>query len=134
MAAGPRIDILTLFPEMVEGFLKGSLLGSARREGVLDVRVTDVRAFATDRYRTVDDEPYGGGDGMVLRCEPCVAAVESIAEAGARILALSPRGRRLDQSLVAELAQESQISTRRVRRSCRSGIMCSREGRLRRWS
>lgn len=109
MAGGPRIDILTIFPELVEGFLSGSLLGSARRDGIVDVRVTDVRVFARDRHRKVDDEPYGGGDGMVLLCEPMVTAVESVAGPGARILSLSPRGRVLDQELVAELAREPQI-------------------------
>ncbi|MGH2897142.1 MAG: tRNA (guanosine(37)-N1)-methyltransferase TrmD, partial [Solirubrobacteraceae bacterium] len=70
MSAGPRIEIVTIFPELVEHFLKGSLLGQARREGVVDVRVTDLRAFSTDRHHTVDDAPFGGGDGMVLKCEP----------------------------------------------------------------
>jgi tRNA (guanine37-N1)-methyltransferase len=107
--AGPRIDILTIFPELVEPFLKGSLLGAARRGGVVDVRVSDLRAHSTDRHRTVDDEPFGGGDGMVLRCEPAVAAVEALAEPGARVLALSPRGRRLDQEWVGELAGERQL-------------------------
>ncbi len=106
---GPRIDVVTLFPELVESFLKGSLLGAARSKGVVDVRVTDLRAYASDRHRTVDDEPYGGGDGMVLRCEPVVAAVKALAEPGARVLALSPRGRCLDQVLVRELLTERQL-------------------------
>ena len=107
--AGPRIEILTLFPELVEPFLKGSLLGAARRDGRFDVRVRDIRAYAGDRHRTVDDAPYGGGDGMVMKCEPVVAAVESVANPGARILALSPRGRVLDQARVRELARERQL-------------------------
>ncbi len=106
---GPRIDVLTIFPELVEPFLKGSLLGAALRDGLFEVRVSDIRAYATDRHRTVDDAPYGGGDGMVLRCGPLVAAVEAVAATGARILALSPRGRVLDQELVAELASERQL-------------------------
>jgi tRNA (guanine37-N1)-methyltransferase len=106
---GPVIDVLTIFPELVEPFLKGSILGAARREGVIDVRVTDFRAFATDRHRTVDDAPYGGGDGMVLCCEPLVAAVDSVRREGARVLALSPRGRRLDHALAGELAEASQL-------------------------
>ena len=109
MSSGPRIDILTIFPELVEPFLKGSLLGAALRDGRFSVRVTDLRAFATDRHRTVDDAPYGGGDGMVMKCEPVVAAVEAVAEPGARVLALSPRGRLLDQSGVRALAQERQL-------------------------
>ncbi len=107
--AGPRVDILTLFPDLVEPFLKGSLLGQAVRKELLEIHVTDIRAFASDRHRTVDDTPYGGGDGMVLRCEPTVAAVESVHTPGARVLALSPRGRVLDQALVGELAAETQL-------------------------
>jgi tRNA (guanine37-N1)-methyltransferase len=105
----PRIDVLTMFPSLVEGFLGGSLLGAARSSSLLDVRVGDLRAFALDRHRTLDDAPYGGGDGMVLKCEPVVAAVEAVAAPGARILALSPRGRVLDQALVEDLAREVQI-------------------------
>jgi tRNA (guanine37-N1)-methyltransferase len=108
-ASGPQIDVLTLFPELISGFLEGSLLGQALRAGHLSVDVTDMRGFSTDRRRTVDDAPYGGGDGMVLRCEPCVAAVEAVARPAARILALSPRGRVLDQAGVAELAREDQL-------------------------
>jgi tRNA (guanine37-N1)-methyltransferase len=109
MASGPRIDLLSIFPSLLEAFLEGSLLGQARRAGLIDVRVVDVRAFALDRHRTVDDTPYGGGDGMVLKCEPVVAATESVAGPGARVLALSPRGRVLDQRLVQELAAETQL-------------------------
>ena len=109
MSAGPRIDIVTIFPDLVEHFLKGSLLGQARRDGVLDVGVTDLRAYASDRHHTVDDAPFGGGDGMVLKCEPVVAAIEAIARPGARLLALCPRGRRFDQALARELAGERQI-------------------------
>ncbi len=107
--SGPRIDVLTIFPELVEPFLAGSLLGQAIRRGRLDVRVTDIRGFAGDRHRTVDDAPYGGGDGMVLKCEPVVAAVEAVRQPGGRVLVTSPRGRRLDQALVRQLAGEVQL-------------------------
>ena len=106
---GPRIDILTLFPELIEPWLRESILGAALRQGLLDVRVTNFRSFAHDRHKVVDDAPYGGGDGMVLKCEPLVAAVESVVTPGAQVLALSPRGRRLDQARVAELAKASQL-------------------------
>lgn len=109
MSAGPRIDIVTIFPELVEHFLTGSLLGQARSDGVLEVGVSDLRAYSSDRHHTVDDAPFGGGDGMVLKCEPVVAAVEAIARPGARVLALCPRGRRFDQALARELAAERQI-------------------------
>jgi tRNA (guanine37-N1)-methyltransferase len=107
--SGPRVDIITIFPELVEPFLEGSVLGSARREGLLDVRVTDLRDFARDRHRTVDDAPYGGGDGMVFRCEPVVEAIESVRGPGASVFLTSPRGRVLDQTLAEELAAASQI-------------------------
>jgi len=102
-----RIDILTLFPEMFAGPLEASLLGKAVRQGLLEVAVTDIRDFATDRHRTVDDAPYGGGPGMVMRCEPLAAAVESLRGRNSleRVVLLTPRGRRLDQALVRELAQ-----------------------------
>ena len=109
MSAGPRIDIVTIFPDLVEHFLEGSLLGQARRDGLLDLGVTDLRAFASDRHHSVDDAPFGGGDGMVLKCEPIVAAIEAIARPGARVLALCPRGRCFDQALARELARERQI-------------------------
>ncbi len=109
MSAGPRIDIVTIFPDLVEHFLEGSLLGQAHRGGVLDLGVTDLRAFASDRHHTVDDAPFGGGDGMVLKCEPAVAAIEAIARPGARVLALCPRGRRFDQALARELVCERQL-------------------------
>jgi tRNA (guanine37-N1)-methyltransferase len=107
--SGPRIDILTIFPELVEPFLGGSVLGAARRGGLLDVRVTDLRDFAKDRHRSVDDAPYGGGDGMVFRCEPVVAAVEAVRQPGASVFLTSPRGRLLDQSLAEELVQSPQL-------------------------
>ncbi|NIA14691.1 MAG: tRNA (guanosine(37)-N1)-methyltransferase TrmD [Nitrospiraceae bacterium] len=101
-----RIDILTIFPEIIEGALKASLLGKAIEEGVMEVSVTDIREFATDRHRTVDDAPYGGGAGMVMKCGPLFAAIESLKPRNSleRVVLLSPQGRRLDQTVVRELA------------------------------
>jgi tRNA (guanine37-N1)-methyltransferase len=104
-----RIDILTLFPELLESFRSTSIVGAAVRRGEVDLRLTDIRSFATDAHRVVDDAPYGGGDGMVLKCEPVVAAVEAVRTPAARLIALGPRGRRLDQARVAELARESHL-------------------------
>jgi tRNA (guanine37-N1)-methyltransferase len=101
-----RIDVFTLFPGIVEGPLRESLLGKAIEAGVVDVRVHDIRASATDKHRQVDDEPYGGGPGMVLKPEPVFAAVESLGDGTKRVIVLSPAGRRLEQSLVRELAKE----------------------------
>ena len=107
--SGPRIDVLTLFPALVRPFLEGSLLGQAIRAGTVEIGVTDLRDFATDPHRTLDDAPYGGGDGMVLKCEPVVAAIEATRRPGGRALLLSPRGRAFDQDLARELSKERQL-------------------------
>jgi tRNA (guanine37-N1)-methyltransferase len=101
-----RIDVLTIFPGILEAPLRESLLGKAIAGGTLDVRVRDLREHATDRHRTMDDEPYGGGPGMVMMAEPVLAAVEALGGGAKRIVVLSPAGRRLDQALVRELAAE----------------------------
>jgi tRNA (guanine37-N1)-methyltransferase len=101
-----RIDVLTIFPGIFEGPLRESLLGKAIEAELLDVRVHDIREHAADRHRQVDDEPYGGGPGMVMKPEPVVAAVEALGEGRGRTILLSPAGRRLDQALVRELAAE----------------------------
>ncbi len=101
-----RIDVLTIFPEIFQGPLGAGLLGKAVASGLLDVRFHDLRDFATDRHRKVDDEPYGGGPGMVMKPEPIFAAVESLGPGDKRVILLSPAGRRLDQALVRELARE----------------------------
>ena len=100
-----RIDVFTIFPDMVSGFADQSLLGRARANGVLDVRVHDIRAAATDVHRTVDDSPFGGGAGMVLLPEPIFAAVEAV-DPPRPLLYLSPTGRRFDQSVARELATQ----------------------------
>ena len=102
--------MVTIFPGIFDGPLRESLLGKAVASGIVDVRVHDLRDFTTDRHRQVDDEPYGGGPGMVMKPEPVVAAVEALAggsgEGGPapRLVLLSPAGRRLDQPFVRELA------------------------------
>jgi tRNA (guanine37-N1)-methyltransferase len=101
-----RVDLLTIFPGMFEGLLRESLLGKAIAAGILDVRVHDIREHAGDKHRQVDDEPYGGGPGMVMKSEPLFAAVEALGTEPKRAILLSPAGRRLDQALVRELARE----------------------------
>ena len=98
--------MLTIFPGIFESPLRESLLGKAIEGGLVDVRVHDIRDHATDRHRQVDDEPYGGGPGMVMKPEPVFAAAEALGEGPKRVLLLSPAGRRLDQELVRELAAE----------------------------
>ncbi len=98
-----RIDVLTIFPDLVEQFASASLLGKARRTGLLDVRVHDLRSVATDPHRSVDDTPFGGGAGMVLMAEPIFATVEAV-QPPRPLFLLGPGGRRLDQALARELA------------------------------
>lgn len=108
-----RIDVITIFPGLFGPFLEESFVGQAREKGLLEVRLRDLRDWTTDRHRTVDDAPYGGGPGMVMKPEPLVAAVEAVAgEKGrrsARVLLLSPQGRRLDQDGIAGLAREPHL-------------------------
>ncbi len=101
-----RIDVLTIFPGIIERPLRESLLGKAIEGGILDVRVHDIRDHAADRHRQVDDEPYGGGPGMVMMAEPVFRTVEGLGEGPKRFVLLSPAGKRLDQALVRELAAE----------------------------
>jgi len=98
-----RVDVFTIFPGVVEAFADESLLGRARREGLLDLRAHDLRDWTTDAHRSVDDTPFGGGAGMVMRPEPIFAAVEAV-EPPRPLFLLGPGGRRLDQALAHELA------------------------------
>jgi tRNA (guanine37-N1)-methyltransferase len=105
-----RIDVFTIFPGIFEAPLRESLLGRAIGEGLLDVRVHDLRGWSEDRHRMVDDTAYGGGPGMVMKPEPFFAAVESLDPDRGRVLLLSPAGRRLDQAFVRELAGEEHLT------------------------
>jgi tRNA (guanine37-N1)-methyltransferase len=105
-----RIDVFTIFPAVVEGPLSGSLLGRAIGAGLLDVRVHDLREWTQDRHRSVDDAPFGGGPGMVMKPEPFFVAVESLDPERGRVLLTSPAGRRLDQALVRELSSEGHLT------------------------
>ena len=98
-------DILTLLPEVCAAYLKASILGRAQKAGLIEVRLTNIRDFAFDRHRTVDDAPYGGGNGMVMKVEPLVAALESLpGKPRPRIVLMAPQGRPFNQALAAELA------------------------------
>ena len=105
-----RIDVFTVFPEILRSPLRESLLGRAIEAEIVDVRVHDLRGWTDDRHRSVDDEAYGGGPGMVLKPEPLFRAVESLDPDRGRVLLLSPAGRRLDQALVRELAAEPHLT------------------------
>lgn len=101
-----RIDILTIFPGVFQAPLGAGVLGKAIEAGSLEVVVSDIRDFADDPHRSVDDAPFGGGPGMVMKCGPLFAAVESLEERNSlrRVILLSPKGRRLTQDIVKELA------------------------------
>ncbi|MHB1628864.1 MAG: tRNA (guanosine(37)-N1)-methyltransferase TrmD [Bacilli bacterium] len=107
-----RIHVLTLFPEMMTGALSASILGRAQAQGFVDIQLTDFRSFAADRHRTVDDYPFGGGAGMVLKPEPLFRAVESIAVAESqapRVVLMSPQGRPFTQAVARELTQHGHL-------------------------
>lgn len=104
-AAAPfRAVALTLFPEMFPGPLGVSLAGKALQEGVWTLETVDIRGFASDKHRTVDDSPFGGGAGMVMRPDVLDAAVAAAHPSGTPLIYLTPRGRVLDQSRVRDLA------------------------------
>jgi len=106
-----RFDVLTLFPEMFSGYLSQSILKLAIERGLIRVDLYNIRDWSTDKHHAVDDRPFGGGPGMVLRPEPVVSCVEDVqkqAEPG-RLVMLTPQGRRLDQALVEELSVETRL-------------------------
>ena len=109
-----QIDVITIFPGLFEPFLEESILGIARRRGLVRTEVHDLRNWTADRHRSVDDEPYGGGPGMVMTPEPLVSAIEALAgektpERKARVVLMSPQGARLEQPDLARLAGEERL-------------------------
>jgi tRNA (guanine37-N1)-methyltransferase len=100
---GLRVDVFALFPGLVDRFCSESLLGRARERGLLDLRLHDIRDQTTDVHRTVDDAPFGGGAGMVMRPQPIFESVETH-DPPRPLIALGPSGRRFDQSVAADLA------------------------------
>jgi tRNA (guanine37-N1)-methyltransferase len=103
-----RIDVVTLFPEMFAP-LSHSIIGRAIEQGRLTVNYVNPRDFTSDRHRTVDDYPYGGGPGMVMKPEPIFLAVESVAQPETEVILLSPAGRVLSQSIAAQLAEREHL-------------------------
>jgi tRNA (guanine37-N1)-methyltransferase len=109
-----KIDVLTIFPRLFDAFLAESFVGIARQRGLLEAAAHDLRDWTTDRHRSVDDEPYGGGPGMVMTPGPLVAAIEALAgpkgpQRAVRVVALSPRGAPLDQAGLERLAGLPQL-------------------------
>lgn len=103
------VDVVTIFPGMLDGFLGESMLKRAARRGLVHFRTVDLRDFTTDAHRTTDDRPYGGGPGMVMKPEPLFEAVESVLSDGARVILMTPQGRRFDQQAAAGLASERHL-------------------------
>jgi tRNA (guanine37-N1)-methyltransferase len=104
-----KIDLLTLFPAMAQGVLGESILGRAQRAGLVEIRMHQIRDYAKDKHHTVDDRPFGGGPGMVMKAEPLVDAIEHLRGEGedrARVIYLTPEGVRLDQAKVRQLGKE----------------------------
>ena len=107
-----QIEILTIFPQLFESTFRGGMIRQATKKGLLRIKVTDLRDFATDRHRTVDDRPYGGGEGMVMKPEPIFRSVEtSKKRAGKRVhvVILSPQGETLNQSVANGLTRHQYV-------------------------
>lgn len=107
-----RIDVLTLFPGIFEGYLGQSLLDKAVARGLVEVHLHDIRDWATDKHKSVDDRPFGGGPGMVMKVDCVVECVEAVRAKGAdpgHLVMLTPQGRRLDQRIVEELAGNERL-------------------------
>src|SRR5471030_3104899 len=104
-----QIDVLTLFPRMLDGFLTESILGKGIERGLLGVKVHDLRNWTTDKHRTADDRPFGGGAGMVLKPEPVFAAMEQLQTPCCRRIYLTPDGVPLSPALANELSQQQHL-------------------------
>lgn len=104
-----QIDVLTLFPGMFTGPMTESMMWKARDRGLLDLRIHDLRDYALDKHRKVDDTPYGGGGGMIMRVDVVVRAVEALAEPGVPVILMSPQGRVLSHAVAKELARHERL-------------------------
>jgi tRNA (guanine37-N1)-methyltransferase len=104
-----KIDVLTLFPEMFAGPLDVSMVARARKAGLLDLQIRNLRDWTHDRHKTVDDRPFGGGPGMVLKPEPIFEAVEALASEKTRVVMMAPTGRVFTQAIARELATEEHL-------------------------
>ena len=104
-----KIDVLTLFPAMFAGPLDESIIKRAREDKLLDLKIHNLRDWTHDRHKTVDDRPFGGGPGMLLKVEPLFEAIESLQREKTKVILLSPSGRKFDQSIARELAQQEDL-------------------------
>src|SRR5271154_1147819 len=104
-----KIDVLTLFPEMFTGPIDVSIVQRARKNGLLELRVHNLRDYTHDNYKTVDDRPFGGGPGMVLKPDPIFEAVEALAGEKTRVILMAPTGRTFNQDIARELAGQTEL-------------------------
>lgn len=104
-----KIDILTLFPGMFSGPFDESIIARAQSQGLVQIELTNIRDFATDRHRTVDDTPYGGGPGMVMKAPPIADALASVRTLSSCVILLAPQGRILSQTIARELAAQEHL-------------------------
>lgn len=104
-----KIDILSLFPEMFDGFLKTSIIKRAIETNIVEVKIHDFREFADNKHKKVDDYPYGGGQGMVLMCQPIIECLKTIVTKDSLVILMSPQGQTLHQSLSHDLSQYSHL-------------------------
>ncbi len=108
-----RFDVFTLLPDVMTAYLQSSILGKAQETGLIEIVLHNIRDFAIDRHRTTDDEPYGGGGGMVMKPEPVFAAVEKLlgeSTEGTPIILLTPQGRVFNQEIARELAEHHRLT------------------------
>jgi len=107
-----KLDLITLFPEMAQGVLDASILQRARENNLVRVDVHNLRDYTHDRHRTVDDRPFGGGPGMVMKCEPLVEAIETIKRGGeteCRVIYMTPEGEKFSQAMAGELSRHPRL-------------------------
>src|SRR5947207_13718628 len=110
MSRKMRIDILTLFPEMIREAVGHSILKRAQEAGLADIRAVDIRDFTTDRHRTTDDTPCGGGGGMIMKPEPIANALDAVGgEENRRVILTEPRGKLFSQQIARDLAEETHL-------------------------
>ncbi len=109
MDAPLRVDVVTIFPGMLNGFLEESILKRSVQKGLVVFNTVDLRRFTTDRHQTTDDRVFGGGPGMVMKPEPLFEAVESVMTPGARVVLMTPQGRRFKQAVAVELSHERHL-------------------------
>jgi tRNA (guanine37-N1)-methyltransferase len=104
-----KIDILTLFPEICRAPLGESIMKRAQENGIVDLRIHNLRDWTTDKHHIVDDAPFGGGQGMVMKPEPIFAAIEDLRNQTSRVVLMSPAGHRLDQQMAIQLSREPHV-------------------------